>query len=290
MDRRCGSWLGVASRQGPGTMRARRGSLDRHKLSAWPSQCSKRWTFGTTSRCVPGTADQTQCGFRMAEFLHVDAVVSQDSVQYETRMNLMREQYFRRNCAQHTISVASALFGECRTEENAEFAELCDRIVRTPEWSVAVSAATRTFFCVLGWETVTAFLHIMLGGCKEERPVAEAPTPLGVQRIAVAASPAEGWRHEDVLDTGCHPDITSLRWSYSPTSSKPCGPPRSGQKYCSGPPEFPSTMRISAAYESAASRPGWARTSSSCIRSELNSTCSRKSFRGSRSTSRSMPF
>jgi len=55
--------------------------------------------------------------------------------------------------------------------------------------------------------TVTAFLHIMLGGCKEERPVAEAPTPLGVQRIAVAASPAEGWCHEDVLDTGCHPDI-----------------------------------------------------------------------------------
>src|SRR5262245_2614989 len=60
-------------------------------------------------------------------------------------MNLMREQHFRRNCAQHTISVASALFGECRTEENAEFAELCDRIVSRAEWSVAVSAATLTF-------------------------------------------------------------------------------------------------------------------------------------------------
>src|SRR5215472_3785417 len=60
-------------------------------------------------------------------------------------MNLMREQHFRRNCAQHTISVASALFGECRTEENAEFAELCDRIVSRPGWSVAVSAATLTF-------------------------------------------------------------------------------------------------------------------------------------------------
>src|SRR5262245_41287179 len=57
-------------------------------------------------------------------------------------MNLMREQHFRRNCAQHTISVASALFGECRTEENAEFAERCDRIVSRPESSVAVSAAT----------------------------------------------------------------------------------------------------------------------------------------------------
>jgi hypothetical protein len=62
-------------------------------------------------------------------------------------MNLMREQHFRRNCAQHTISVASALFGECRTEGKPELAELCDRIVSTPEWSVA------------RWDTVTAFLH-----------------------------------------------------------------------------------------------------------------------------------
>src|SRR5262249_460752 len=106
------------------------------------------------------------------------------------------------------ISVASALFGECRTEDNAEFAELCDRIVGTPEWSVAVAAVAPSFvFDHLGWETVTAFLHIMLGGCKEERPVPKAPTPVGVQRFAVAASPGEGLCHEDVLDTGCRPDI-----------------------------------------------------------------------------------
>src|SRR5262249_24910780 len=124
-------------------------------------------------------------------------------------MNLMREQHFRHNCARHTISVASAPFGECRTEETPNcrtsrayrehpglFRSRCLR------WMAA-------FFRVrsLRMETVATLLLIMLGGCKEERPVAEAPTPLGMQRIAVAASPAEGWCHEHDLDTDCHSDF-----------------------------------------------------------------------------------
>src|SRR5262245_63693935 len=122
-------------------------------------------------------------------------------------MNLMREQYFRRNCAQHTISVASALFGECRTRGERRIRRtLRPHRAHAGVVSRGVCGNAHLLLC-LRMGTVTAFLHIMLGGCKEERPVAEAPTPLGVQRIAVAASPAEGWCHEDVLDTGCHPDI-----------------------------------------------------------------------------------
>src|SRR6516225_4731781 len=68
MDRRCGTWLGVGSRQGPGTMRlaADRRIVPNSQLGR--VSCSKRWTFGTKSRCVPGTADETQFGFPMVEF------------------------------------------------------------------------------------------------------------------------------------------------------------------------------------------------------------------------------
>ena len=116
MDRRCGSWLGVASRQGPGTMRARRG----YRWIVANSQLGRvsARSGGPLARrhdAFPAQPIRPNAGSAWRNFLHVDAVVSQDSVQYETRMNLMREQYFRRNCAQHTISVASALFGECRT-------------------------------------------------------------------------------------------------------------------------------------------------------------------------------
>ena len=55
-------------------------------------------------------------------------------------MNLMREQHFRRNCARHTILVASAPFGECRTEETLRIAERREHIVSTLDCSVAVSA------------------------------------------------------------------------------------------------------------------------------------------------------
>src|SRR5262249_3980891 len=124
-------------------------------------------------------------------------------------MNLMREQHFRRKCARHTISVASPLFGECRTEETPSCRTSGAYREHAGLFRRGVCGGWPAFFRVrsLRMETVAALLLIMLGGCKEERPVAEAPTPLGMQRIAVAASPAEGWCHEDVLDTGCGPDI-----------------------------------------------------------------------------------
>src|SRR5262249_15734236 len=124
-------------------------------------------------------------------------------------MNLMREQHFRRNCARHTISVASAPFDECRIEETPNCRRR-EHIVSTPDCSVrGVCVGWPAFFRVrsLRMETVAALLLIMLGGCKEERPVAEAPTPLGMQRIAVAASPPERWCPEHDLDTDCHSDF-----------------------------------------------------------------------------------
>src|SRR5262249_2678573 len=167
--------------------------------------------LGRRHDAFPAQPIRPNAGSAWRNFLHVDAVVSQDSVQYETRMNLMREQYFRRNCAQHTISIASALFGECRTRGERRIRRtLRPHRAHAGVVSRGVCGNAHLLLC-LRMGTVTAFLHIMLGGCKEERPVAEAPTPLGVQRIAVAASPAEGWCHEDVLDTGCHPDIPPWR-------------------------------------------------------------------------------
>src|SRR5262249_25534724 len=56
------------------------GSPDRPKLSTWPSQLLEAVDLWHKARCVPGTADETQCGFRMVEFFTLDAVVSQDSV------------------------------------------------------------------------------------------------------------------------------------------------------------------------------------------------------------------
>ena len=124
-------------------------------------------------------------------------------------MNLMREQHFRRNCARHTISVASARSVNVE-QRKRRIAERREHIMSTPDCSVrSVCVGWPAFFRVrlLRMETVAALLLIMLGGCKEERPVAEAPTPLGMQRIAVAASPAEGWCHEHDLDTDCHSDF-----------------------------------------------------------------------------------
>jgi len=124
-------------------------------------------------------------------------------------MNLMREQHFRRNCARHTISVASARSVNVE-QRKRRIAERREHIMSTPDCSVrSVCVGWPAFFRVrlLRMETVAALLLIMLGGCKEERPVAEAPTPLGMQRIAVAASPAEGWCHEHDLVTDCHSDF-----------------------------------------------------------------------------------
>src|SRR5713101_38753 len=111
------------------------------------------------------------------------------------RMNSMRERHFRRHCAQRTLSVSP----NCRPWERFVNAGLFDRGVR----------GAPAFFRVrsLGMETVTplprakpsrgptatvslipAFLLIVLGGCKEERPAAETPAPVRVQRIAVETS------------------------------------------------------------------------------------------------------
>src|SRR5262249_49090352 len=120
-------------------------------------------------------------------------------------MNLMREQHFRRKCARHTISVASPLFGECRTEETPSCRTSGAYREHAGLFRRGVCGGWPAFFRVrsLRMETVAALLLIMLGGCKEERPVAEAPTPLGMQRIAVAG------RHTSIK-TGVGPNLLLL--------------------------------------------------------------------------------
>src|SRR5262249_11318033 len=139
MDRRCGTWLGVGSRQGPGTIRlaADRRIVPNSQLGR--VSCSKRWTFGTTSRCVPSTADQTQCGFRMAEF-------------FTCRRS--RQSGFRSIRDTHEFDARTVFPSQLCAAHNI------GRVCPAPSLCLRMG-------------TVTAFLHIMLGGCKEERPVAE---------------------------------------------------------------------------------------------------------------------